>query len=59
MGNCTGYCNGCTENGTKFDVNQIRNSVKDNDMMMNEKFGGNQGYNGGTFNNDEDGYENN
>jgi hypothetical protein len=58
MGNCTGVCNGCNEQDTKFDVNQIRNSIKDNDNMSNERFGNlpqkdhTYGGNGGDYSND-------
>lgn len=53
MGNCTGYCNGCNEQGTKFDVNQIRSSIKDNDHMIHERFG-NQNLKGNGFGDDDD-----
>ena len=38
MGNCTGYCTGCNEDGQKYDHNQIRDSVKNKDLMLNEGF---------------------
>ena len=38
MGNCTGYCNGCREDGQRFDNNQIRSSVKDNNLMLSDGF---------------------
>jgi hypothetical protein len=40
MGNCAGYCGGCNENGTRFDANQIRNSIQEKDFIVNEDFGG-------------------
>lgn len=44
MGNCTGYCTGCKEDGTttgaRYDANQVRNSYKEKDMIINEGFGG-------------------
>jgi hypothetical protein len=54
MGNCTGYCTGCKEDGQRYDNNQVRNSYKEKDMIIGESFGGerysgNQEYiNGGT-----------
>lgn len=44
MGNCTGYCTGCKEDGTtaagRYDANQVRNSYKEKDMILSEGFGG-------------------
>ena len=54
MGNCTGYCGGCDDQGTKFDANQIRNSIKDNEHMMNnDRFGGNVPQKDNTYGDDD------
>jgi hypothetical protein len=40
MGNCTGYCTACQPDGAgKYDNNQVRNSIRDKDMLLNEGFG--------------------
>jgi hypothetical protein len=41
MGNCAGYCTGCKEDSTaRYDNNQVRNSYKEKDMIVNAEFGG-------------------
>ena len=40
MGNCTGYCTGCKDDGQRYDNNQIRSSYKEKDNLLNEDFGG-------------------
>lgn len=54
MGNCTGYCTGCKEDGlTRFDNNQVKNSYKDGDYINGDGFGGERYSNGsqGMFSN--------
>lgn len=37
MGNCTGYCTSCKEE-QRYDNSQVRNSIKEKDIILNEDF---------------------
>ncbi len=56
MGNCTGYCTGCREDGQRFDNNQVRGSYRDKDYILEHGFGGERYSGESQFNN---GYLNN
>ena len=52
MGNCTGYCTGCKEDGQRYDNNQVRGSIRDKEIICNEDFGSSRG-NNAYYNNGE------
>ena len=39
MGNCTSYCNGCRDDGSKLDANQFKHQFMDKEKSYNQEMG--------------------